>query len=512
MPETGIETEPTPTTYKLDLKELEKRSKVNEDTPNPLEYAKESWKGSSVDYLTRNFTFDYFTKNFSLSRDPKSSSVVALQDKYQFMRDWNQTMGMLIKHGGKEYYVNPGDINLIGDDPSKAITRHLSGKLGIPISEAQADRIVQHFNSRSITGLEDVSIKRDESYSIIAHSPKLLSLEFDNDLNMRMSYSSTVGTKRYNDPKRTLEYASSTNFEASVDKDRKFTEASLICQYQDPNLSPFQEMIGKKDDKLVSVIDRDISMDHINIISSRSEEENPIMYKKFLNNGLQMSEFSGVPHGASELLQNTLFNPEYPKDKKILILEQTLFNPNYPEKDRGLILKKVISEKVFDKETLAELLTNSMLNYLDKTFQRKEGQELNDKEKKDIAKGLEGIIKPFKNTEKENVPELVKDLDLDKVVKYSARESEYIKKSLFRKIKIFCSKVLDSLWSSRSDNITEDKKFAKTFKQFEGAKRIQDENRFKAFMEKAEKRGEESRNRILSRRAAKSLEEKSKSR
>ncbi len=101
------------------------------------------------------------------------------------------------------------------------------------------------------------------------------------------------------------------------------------------------------------------------------------------------------------------------------------------------------------RELLEGALTNKVVGYLNEEFKKHEGKQLNLNDKKIIAEGLEKIISPLKGNGLKDIEgeslKLVDDLNVDKLVSRTARESEDLKQSFIGKIKKFCRSVLDSI-------------------------------------------------------------------
>ncbi len=155
----------------------------------------------------------------------------------------------------------------------------------------------------------------------------------------------------------------------------------------------------------------DISNTRSDLLISVLKKSNKESFKKILGIGGFAPEFRNR-EVANQVLEKTIFNPKFPEEKRQEIVNLTLY----------------LTE---GKELLEEALTNSTVKYLDIEFKKMEGRHINQFDKDKIVNGLKEISFPLKIKDVKNESsQLIDDLNLDKLVTRSPRESKDLKTSV----------------------------------------------------------------------------------
>jgi hypothetical protein len=408
---------------------------------NPISYETDIIKYKEI--LSGNKNNEYLhsifrphVKDFELEKKPSADDIET------FKKDWPRSHGIKITKGNKTYHILPSDIDLgQAEDPVKALHDFFLEKYkdSSPTNE-QVERIVQHFSQRSITAIGyGLSNPRKR---MIKPSEGIMILELDitDSNNMKMNYSNSNFVLQIdNEGEKNYEFNNDSLFQAEINTKGEFTECKVISQYQkteDSSIEPLTQDPVLQD--CFKASNENIKDYRQNLIIDLLHEDK-ITPERIL--GLEhrgtCSEFENK-NTAIKILEATIFDPEFPKVKKQDMLDEVLKREN-------------------GKELLEGALVNRVVGYLNEEFKKHEGTKLKQSDKNLIAKGLGEIISPLKGKGLKDIEgeslKLVHDLNIDKLVSSTARESEDLKHSFIGKIKKFCRRVLDSIFTSKDKDI-----------------------------------------------------------
>lgn len=378
----------------------------------------------------------------------------------QFNIDLNRSVGIYLSHNGIEVHLHPEEINISTDNASLAslelaniINKKLSDARKKPVEDEevekiitakQAERVLQHFHQGSVSGISVLALKKD--FAPLPVDLRLLKLEFDKE-EMKMSYDSTSAFIKFKegDFTPTKEFCGSSKFDSTIDKDGVFKKAIFISQYTNPDISSFHALKNHQDfSKAFQKSSTDISGDNINnniipLLDLYKRADNK-KFEEVFETAMPLFTLDVRPKGVEEILSATVFDPNTPKDKRDFVRDKILGLPNAAE-------------------LLAGSLRNLLVKDLIEQFKDREGQYLTKKDKLEIAEKLGQRLESFKSeiAGQENltsfVDNLTDDLNLDKLVKNTARESSDIRIGTWETIKKFFEDFISHF--SRSETIND---------------------------------------------------------
>jgi hypothetical protein len=416
---------------------------------NPISYETDIIKYKEI--LSGNKNNEYLhsifrphVKDFELEKKPSADDIET------FKKDWPRSHGIKITKGNKTYHILPSDIDLgQAEDPVKALHDFFLEKYkdSSPTNE-QVERIVQHYSQKSIQAIGHVLSITNKTILAVSKGVNILELDITDLDHMKMNYSNSNflmltdenGRPKFNqDDNPIYEFYNDSLFKTEIDQAGNFKECKVISQYQkaeDSPIEPLREHPLLKD--CFKKVQEDITDYRSNLIID-SLHEGILDSERIL--GLTVkgfcSEFENK-NTAIKILEATIFDPEFPKVKKQDMLDEVLKREN-------------------GKELLEGALVNRVVGYLNEEFKKHEGTKLKQSDKNLIAKGLGEIISPLKGKGLKDIEgeslKLVDDLNIDKLVSSTARESEDLKHGFIGKIKKFCRRVLDSIFTSKDKDI-----------------------------------------------------------
>jgi hypothetical protein len=374
----------------------------------------------------------------------------------QFNKDLNRGVGIYLSHNGIEVHLHPEEINISTDNASLELANIINNKLSDArknpvedeevekiITAKQAERVIQHFHQRSLSGISVLALKKD--FSALPVDLRLLKLEFDKE-EMKMSYDSTSAFMKFKeDVDPTKEFCGSSKFDSTIDKDGVFKKAIFISQYTNPDISSFHALKNHQDfSKAFQKSSTDISGDNINnniipLLDLYKTADNK-KFEEVLKTAMPLFQLDVRPKGVEEILSATVFDPTTPKDKRDFVRDNIIDLPNAAE-------------------LLADSLRNLLVKDLIEQFKDREGQYLTKKDKLEIAEKLGKRLESFKSeiAGQEHltsfVDNLTDDLNLDKLVKNTARESSDIRIGTWETIKKFFEDFIRHF--SRSETIND---------------------------------------------------------